>query len=206
VFPFHRSQLLIFALALCLALAAASCGRPAFVSLKPLDDVGFSFSSQQTIQQLEPTKQEVLELVKAVKGGISESSCVDLVRIARGQKRHFAEGDAVAALHAAGIADPAILELARLRQIESWSGEAQAIRLTGPSDRVILAVARRRAAGQSVPAGTGLAHMKDAGVSEDTIIELVNRGITDNDAESVAWRKKRGWKDEQILRDFPGKS
>ena len=197
---------LVCALLLGTAFVPAACRRYEYVSMKPLDDAGFSFSSIQQIEQLEPTKEEVAEVAKAAKGGLSESACVDLVRISRGQKRHFAEGEHAAALHAAGIADPAILELARLRQIESWSGEAQAIRLTGTSDRVILAVAQRRAAGQPVPAGASLAKMKDAGVSEATLLELLSRGITDADAESIAWRKKQHWTDEQVLRNFPPKS
>ena len=189
-----------------MAVVPAACRHLEYVSMKPLDEAGFSFSSIRQIEQLDPTKEEVAELVIAVKGGVSESACVDLVRIARGQKRHFAEGEAVAALHAASIADPTILELARLQQIGSWSGEAQAIRLTGISDRVIVAVAQRRAAGQPVPAGASLAHLKDAGVSEDTLLELLNRGITDTVAESIVWRKKRRWTDEQILHDFPPKT
>jgi hypothetical protein len=193
------------ALLLAATLAAAGCNRLEYVSLRPLDDAGFRYSSIKQIQDLDPTKAEVAQVVKASKGGASETTCVDLVRIARGQKRHFAEGDAVGALHAAGISDPTILELARLRQIESWSGEAVAIRLTGTSEGVIVAVAQRRAAGQPVPSGASLARMKDAGVSEATIIELVNHGITDTDAESIVFRKKRGWRDEQILRDFPAK-
>ncbi|HVN09658.1 MAG TPA: hypothetical protein VMV61_11825 [Patescibacteria group bacterium] len=193
------------ALMLAATLATAGCGRLEYVSLQPLDDAGFSYTSEKQIEQLDPTKQEVAEVVKAVKGGLSESACVDLVRIARGQKRHFAEGEAVAALHAAGISDTTILELARLRQIPAWSGEAQAIRLTGTSEPVILAVARRRAEGQIAPSGASLARMKDAGVSAETIIALVDRGITDTDAESISYRKKHGWKDEQILKDFPPK-
>jgi hypothetical protein len=193
------------ALLLVTTLAPAACRRFEYVSMRPLDDVGFSFSSEQQLQQLDPTKEEVAELVKAVKGGVSEAACVDLVRIARGHKRHFAEGDAVAALRAAGISDATIVELARLRQIASWAGEAQAIRLTGTSERVIVAVAERRAAGQPVPAGASLARMKDSGVSEASIVELVNRGLTDSGVDSVVWRKKHGWKDEQILKDFPPK-
>jgi hypothetical protein len=193
------------ALLMITTLAATACRRFEYVSMKPLDDAGFRYSSSQQIEQLEPTKEEVAEVVKAFKGGISETACVDLVRISRGQKRHFAEADAAVGLHAAGISEPTIVELARLRQIESWSGEAQAIRLTGTSDRVIVAVAQRRAAGQTVPSGASLARMKDAGASEATILELISRGITDADAEGVVFRKKRGWKDEQVLHDFPPK-
>lgn len=202
----HGWQRINCALLLGMAFLSAACRRYEYVSLKPLDEAGFSFSTELKIQELEPTKEEVAQLTAAAKGGLSESACVDLLRIARGQKRRFAEGEAVAALHAANLADPTILELVRLQQIPSWSGEAQAIRLTGTSDRVILAVAQRRAAGQPILAGTSLAHLKDAGISEATVIELVNRGISDTDAESIAWRKKRGWKDEQILHDFPPKS
>jgi uncharacterized protein (DUF433 family) len=177
-----------------------------YVSMRPLDEAGFRYSSIQQLEQLDMTNPEVAELAKAAKGGLAEATCVDLVRIARGQKTHFAEGEAAAALHAAGITDSAILDLARLRQIAPWSGEAAAIRLTGTSDRVIVAVAQRRAAGQPVPSGASLARMKDAGVSESTILELLSRGMTDTDAASVVWQKKRGWKDEQILHDFPPKS
>ncbi len=194
------------ALLLGAAIAPAACVRFKHVDLKPLDEAGFSYSSLQQIEQLDPTKEEVAELAKAAHGGVSESLCVQLLQVARGHKSHFAEGEPVAALHAAGISDPSIVELARLRQIESWSGEAQAIRLTGTSDRVILAVAGRRAAGLPVPSGASLAHLKDAGVSEATVLELLNRGITDSDAESIVWRKKRRWTDEQILRDYPPKT
>lgn len=186
-------------------LAPAACSRFEYVSMRPLDEAGFRYSTVKQIQELDPTKAEVEELVKAEKGGVDQETCVLLLHVARGQKTHFAEGEAVGALHAAGISDPTIVELARLRQIASWSGEAQAIRLTGTSERVIVAVAQRRAAGRPVPSGASLARMKDAGVGEATVIELVNNGISDSDVDSVVWRKKRGWKDEQILRDFPPK-
>jgi hypothetical protein len=100
-----------------------------------------------------------------------------------------------------------VLDLARARQLGMWAGEALAIRLTGVSDRVIVALARRRAAGQSIPTGASLAHMRDAGIGEPTMYELVaNRGITDQDAKAIAQgRKRRGATDEIILRDYPPK-
>jgi len=196
-----RSALLVAA-----ALAAPACRQLEYVSMRPLEDAGFRYSSLQQLQQLDVTKAEVPELAKAANGGVDQATCVLLVHVARGQKTHFAEGDAAASLHAAGVADPSIVVLAQLRQLASWSGEAAAIRLTGTSDRVILAVAQRRAAGQPVPSGASLARLKDAGVSEATILELLGRGLTDSDAAGVEWRKKRRWTDEQVLHDFPPKS
>jgi hypothetical protein len=187
-------------------LCAAACKKVEYVSLRSLDEAGFNYTSIQQVEQLNPTRAEVPEIVKAYKGGLAEATCVELVRIAHGHKTPFLEGDAVSALHAAGIADNAILDLARAQQIASWAGEALAIRLTGISDRIIVVLAQRRAAGQEIPSGASLAKMKDAGVAEPTIFELVNRGITEVDAGSVEWRKKHRWTDEQILKDFPPKT
>jgi len=203
--PF-RLPLAAAALAVVAAFAVVACQRLEYVSMKPLEEAGFHYSSIQQLEPLDLNKAEVAELVKAVKGGVGEATCILLIHVSRGQKTRFAEGDAAAALHAARIADPTIVELAQLRQLGAWSGEAAAIRLTGTSDQVILAVAKQRAAGQPVPSGASLAKMKDAGVSEATIIELIGRGISDSDAAGVEWRKKRGWKDEQILHDYPPKS
>jgi hypothetical protein len=188
------------------AFLAASCERFQYVSMRPLEEAGFHYNYTRQLEQLDVNRAEVAELAKAARAGVGEATCVMLVNLARAQKTRFAEGDAVASLHTAGIADPAIVELAQLRQIGPWSGEAGAIRLTGTSDRVILAVAKERAAGRPTPSGASLAKMKDAGVAEATIIELVGRGISDSDAGGVEWRKKKGWKDEQILHDFPPSS
>ena len=200
----RAAVLVIFVLAPA-ALFLAACHSIEYVSMHPLEEAGVHYSYIKQFEALDMNNAEVAEVVKAVKGGVGEATCVLLVQTARGQKARFAEGDAAAAVHAAGLADPTIVELAELRQLGAWSGEAAAIRLTGTSDRVIVAVAKERAAGKPAPSGASLARMKDAGVSEATIIELVGRGLSDTDADSVVWRKKKGWKDEQILKEFPPK-
>ena len=204
--PRRAPVMALAAALLAAAFATASCHRVEYVSLRPLDEAGFNYSSIQQVDQLKVSKEEVPQIVSAYKGGLAEATCVELVRIAHGQKTRFMEGDAAVALHAAGIADDAILELARARQIASWGGEAQAIRLTGISDRVIVALAGRRAAGQAIPSGASLAKMKDAGLAESTMLELVNRGINEVDAGSIEWRKKHRWTDEQILKEYPPKT
>ncbi len=202
----RRRCVLSCALLAATAFAAPACRKFEYVSMRPLDDAGFRYSSIQQLQQLDVTKEEVVELAKAANGGVDQATCILLVHVAREQKTHFAEGDAAASLHAAGLADETIVELAQLRQLASWSGEAAAIRLTGTSDRVIVAVARRRAAGMPVPSGASLARLKDAGVSQATLVELINLGLTDSGAATVEWQKKHRWTDEQILHDFPPKS
>ena len=186
-------------------MCAAACHKAEYVSLRPLDEAGFNFSSIQQVEELNVNKAEVPQIVNTYKGGVAEATCVSLVRIAHRNKAPFMEGDAAVALHAAGIADDAILDLARAQQIAPWSGEAQAIRLTGISDRIIVLLAQQRAAGHTIPSGASLAKMKDAGVAEPTLFELVNRGISEVDASSIVWRKQHHWSDEQILKEFPSK-
>lgn len=188
------------------ALCGAACRKIEYVSLRPMDEAGFNYTSIQQIEQLKPIQAEVPEIVKAYKGGLAEATCVGLVRIAHEHKAPFLQGDAAVALHNAGVADDAILDLGRAQQIATWGGEAQAIRLTGISDRVIVALAQRRAAGQAIPSGASLAKMKDAGCAETTLLELVNRGINEVDAEGIVWRKQHRWSDEQVLKDFPPKT
>jgi len=204
--PRRATGLALATASLAAALSVAGCRRMDYVSLRPLDEAGFNYSSIQQVEQLKVSNEEVPQIVKAYKGGLAEATCVELVRIAHRQKAKFLEGDAAAALHAAGMADDAILDLARAGQVSAWSGEAQAIRLTGISDGVIVALAQRRAAGQPIPSGVSLAKMKDAGIAEATLLELVKRGATDADAGPLEWRKQHRWTDEQILKDFPPKS
>jgi hypothetical protein len=72
-----------------------------------------------------------------------------------------------------------------------WAGEAQAIRLAGLSDRTLLAVARRRAAGQPVLSGPLLARLKNAEFSEAEIVDLIERGTTDEQAQMILAARQR---------------
>jgi hypothetical protein len=170
----------ILALALCLVLmGAAGCKRNRGADLTPLDNLGLSYSSLEELRSLEVRSAEVPELVKAKRAGLSDAGCVDLLRIARARQHAFADGDGVASLLQVGMSEQTVLELARLNQLGLQTGEEQAMRLAGLSDRVILAMARRRAAGQPALSGAALARMKNAGVGEEKMLELIDRGLTD---------------------------
>ncbi len=54
------------------------------------------------------------------------------------------------------------------------------MRLAGLSDQVILAVARRRAAGKPVLSGPSLTQLKNAGWNEAELLSLIDRGATDD--------------------------
>jgi hypothetical protein len=115
---------------------------------------------------------------------------VDLVRLARDRKQPFTGGDGIAGLATAGLQENSIVELARLNQLASWGGQAQIMRLAGLSDEVILHVARRRAAGQTVLSGVKVAELQNTGISQADLLGLVDRGTTDAEADAfIAHRK-----------------
>ena len=143
------------------------------------------FNNVEELRQLSVTDSEVAQLVSARQAGVTDESCVELVHIAHMRHQLFTDGQAVAGLVGAGLAENTVLELARLNQLGLWSGEAQALRLSGLSDTVILAIARRRAAAQPVLSGPKVAALKNAGLNETQILGEINSGISDEQADRI---------------------
>lgn len=171
----------------------------------PLDGVGLSFSAIQSLKSLGITDAEVAEIVTAKQGGLSDDGCVALVRLAHSRNQKFRIGDDVTQLLRANIKESTIIELAQLNQIGLWTGEAQAMRLAGLSDEIILEAAHRRAVGESVLSGASLANFKNAGMREGTLLQLVRRGVADSEAQEIIRLRRHGWSDAQILRRYPGR-
>jgi hypothetical protein len=198
------ARALLFAFALVL-LCVAGCHRVMPTNTIPLDQSGLSFSSIQSLKSLNINDAEVAEIVKAKQGGLSDDGCIALVRLAHSRNEKFHTGDDVAQLLGASMAESTVLELAKLNQIGLWTGEAQAMRLAGLSDEIILEAAHRRAAGEPVLSGASLANFKNAGMGEGTLLQLVRRGVADSEAPEIIRLRRRGWSDAQILRRYPGR-
>jgi hypothetical protein len=193
-----------FLAALCLACALSGCHRVAQLDTTALDTSGMNFTAIQQLRGMDITKDEVTQILAARNAGIPDDDCVTLLRLARSRKEPFAAGDDVAQLLRAGVAETTLMQLAQLNQIGSWSGEAAAMRLAGLSDQIILEEAHRRAAGLAVLSGASLANFKNAGMREATLLQLVRRGVPDNEAPTILALRHRGWTDAQILRRYPG--
>ena len=174
-----------------IVLCLTGCKRLHPVDTRPLDQAGMWYRNIEELRGLEVTDAEVAELVKARQAGMSDENCIELVRIARGRKEPFASGDAVSSLRRVAVSESTLLELARLDQFGLWVGEAQAMRLIGLSDQVLLTVARRRAAGLPVLSGPSLGKLKNAGLGETEILNLIARGTTDEQAESIVAERRR---------------
>jgi len=189
--PRGRVLAALLVLAALAAVAGVGCKRLYPADTAPLDKAGMWFRSIEELRGLVISDAEVAELVKAREAGLSDAGCIELVRLARGHQQPFASGNTVANLRRVDVSEATILELARLDQLGVWAGEAQAIRLTGLSDRTLLAVASRRAAGQPVLSGPLLARLKNAELSEAEILDLIDRGTTDEQAQMILAARQR---------------
>lgn len=185
-----RSRLLSGAL-LVMLLPAGGCKHLPALDMRPLDQAGMWFESIKQLRGMEVTQAEIGQLARAREAGISDADCINLLKLARGRQQPFADGEAVASLRRAGVSEPTILELARVNQLSSWSGEAMAMRLAGMPDDLLLAVAQRRAAGQTVPSGASLSRLKSTGLTDAQLLELVNRGTTDAQAAEIVAARQR---------------
>jgi hypothetical protein len=180
-------------LTLLLALLAIlpACKRTQPNGAEQLDQAGMWFNNVAELRTLNVSNAEIGELAKAREAGLSDPSCVVLIRIARSRQKPFADGQSVAQLLSAGSSEQTVLELARLNQLGLWAGEAQALRLAGLSDKLILAVAQRRAQGLPVLPGEKLGKLKNTGASEATILDMIQTGYTEEQASQYIAQRER---------------
>jgi hypothetical protein len=155
------------------------------------NQVAMWLNSVPQLKSLNVSNAEIDELSKAHQAGLTDPSSVVLIQLAREHKAPFADGQAVANLLKAGSSEETVLELARLNQLGPFAGEARAIRLAGLSDKIILAVARRRSQGLAALPGGKLGELKNVGASEATILEMVQKGDTDEIASRFIAQRER---------------
>src|ERR1700731_2995466 len=170
---------LLLGLSLILLLTLAACKKRAEqTNTQSLDEAGMWSNSVSELRTLNVSNAEISELTKARQGGLSDPSCVELIRLARSRQQPFSGGQPIADLLAAGSSEQAVLVLARLDQLGLWAGQAQALRLAGLSDKVLLAGAQRRSQGLPVLSGEKLGGLKNSGASEKVILDFIQKGIT----------------------------
>jgi hypothetical protein len=90
-----------------------------------------------------------------------------------------------------GLSEQTVLELARLNQLGLWAGQAEALRLIGFSNAVILAVAQRLSQNLQVLSGEKLGELKNAGASDAAILQMIQQGITEQEAAYYISQKER---------------
>jgi hypothetical protein len=173
------------------SLLASSCKPAQKPDTTQTDQMAMWLDSVPQLKTLNVSNAEIGELNKAHEAGLTDPSTVVLIQLARERKLPFADGQSIADLLNAGSSEPTVLELARLNQLGVWAGQAQAMRLEGLSDKIILAVAQRRSKGLPVLSGVTLGELKNAGASDALILEMVQRGDSEQTASNYIAQRNR---------------
>jgi hypothetical protein len=188
---FRLGRCLPCGLLLASILLVCSCKPAQKPDTQQADQMAMWLDSVPQLKTLDVSNAEIGELAKAHEAGLTDPSTVVLIQLARERKQPFADGQSIAGLLNAGLSEQTVLELARLNQLGVWAGQAQAMRLVGLSDKVILAVAQRRSKGLSVLSGEKLGELKNAGASDALILEMVQRGDSEQTASNYIAQRNR---------------
>jgi hypothetical protein len=191
------------AIVVCAALLLqVACGSLTPLDTKPLDNAGISYSSIKELKRQHITAAEISEIVKVRQAGLSDEDCVTLLQIFHGRNEMFTAGDAIASLHQSGMSEGTVLALAGMDQVGLSYGELQAMHLAGLSDAIVLEVARHHAAGTPALSGASLGTLRNLRMDNNTLLELVRRGIPDSEAAEIIAARRHGSTDAEILRHF----
>ena len=185
---FPASALLLAAMAL-----LGGCKSAPKVDASPLEQAGMYFNNIAELRSLNLTQEEIGQLAQARQAGLTDDDCVALIKLARQHGQPFKQGDAIAGLMGTGFPEPATMTLVHLDEL-SMAGEAQVMKLAGLSDDVILALAQRRSAGQPVLSSSKVAQLRNVQWSNAQILDAVDRGYTDEDADAIIASHNRAGK------------
>ena len=164
----------------------SGCHQHPLTDYRPLDQAGMWSSSAEQLKMLNTSDDEVAHLVKLKQAGITDDGCVTLVTDAHQHEHPFASADSAINLVRAGYAEPVILEIAKTDQLDIISGDAVMLKLVGLSDSSVDMILHRRLKGQRTMSSAEIGRLKNTGLTEKQIIERINSGMTDAQADKEA--------------------
>jgi hypothetical protein len=175
-------SLLTVVLACALALSSG-CGHNVLADYRPLVNAGMSSTGIEQLKKLDTSDSEMTQLVSVKRAGVTDYTCVTLVSTAREHHHPFTSADAVSSLAHAGFGEPQILQIARLDKLDTISGDAVTLRLFGLSDPTVQTLLQRRLRDQPTLSTPEIARLKNTGLTENEILQRIDRGMDDDQAE-----------------------
>jgi len=142
-------------------------------------------SSVDQLKKLNVTDLEIAQLSKLKQVGASDDLCLALFKAARDHHHDFSNADAAIQLSQAGYSDEQILEMAKSDQIDILSGDAITLKLIGLSNPTVQAIIHRRISGLPTLTSEQIGRLKNTGMSEKQILDLVNQGLSNDAAEKL---------------------
>lgn len=164
----------------------SGCDRHPLTDYRPLDQAGMFSSNVEQLKSLNVSDNEVAQLVKLKQASLSDDACVTLISEAHQRQHPFGSADSAVNLSRAGYSESMILEIAKTDQLDVISGDAVMLRLVGLSDSTVDMILRRRLRGQRTMSSAEIGRLKNTGLTEKQIIERINQGETDAQADREA--------------------
>jgi hypothetical protein len=167
-------------------LLAGGCKQHPLTDYRPLDQAGMGSSAIEQLKPLNISDREIRQVVSLKHSRVSDETCVALVSQAHGHNHLFASSEPVASLLGARYTESDIMDFAQVDKLDAISGDAVMLRLIGLSDATVQAVLQRDLQGLPTLSSAVIGRLKNTGLTERQILERVNQGMTDAQAESEA--------------------
>ena len=169
-----------------LLFRAFGCEQHPLTDYRPLDQAGMFSSNVEELKKLNTSDQEVTQLVKLKQAGIGDDACVTLISDAHQHHHLFTSADSAINLVQAGYGESVVLEIAKTDQLDVISGDAVMLRLVGLSDASVNVILHRRMKGEPTMSSAEIGRLKNTGLTEKQIMERINAGMTDAQADKEA--------------------
>ncbi len=173
-------------LGLVVLFRTSGCDKHPLTDYRPLDQAGMWSSNVEDLKKLNTSDNEVAQLVKLKQAGITDDACVTLVADAHQHEHPFGSADSAVNLARARYAESVILEIAKVDQLDTISTDAVMLRLVGLSDPAVNLILHRRLKGQRTMSSAEIGRLKNTGLTEKQILERINEGMTDAQADREA--------------------
>lgn len=178
------------ALALCLVFLAGCKSHP-LTDYRALDQAGMWSSNIAELKKLDASDSEVAQLARLKQAGFSDDTCVALLAAAHNRQHPFISAESALSLAGAGFTEAAILEFGKADRLDSIMGDAVTLRLIGLSDATTQAILQRKIAGLPVLSSGEIARLKNTGLTEKQVLDRINQGMTDEQADREIEARKR---------------
>ena len=169
-----------------LFLPLFGCNQHLLTDYRPLDQTGMWSSSVEELKKLNTSDTEVVQLTKMKQAGVSDDACVQAIADAHNHQHPFASADSAVNLMRAGYSESIVLEMTKVDQLDNLSGDAVMLRLVGLSDPSVDAILHKRMKGQRTLSSAEIGRLKNTGLTEAQIMERINRGMADAEADKEA--------------------
>jgi hypothetical protein len=174
------------AIALVLLVFAAGCQQHPLADYRPLINAGVFSGTIEQLKALHASDTEIAQFLKLKNANVSDDTSIALISAAHVNQHPFNGAESVINLQAARYPDSDILEFARANQLESIAGDAVMLRLVGLSEPTIQVILQRHLKGLPTMGTAEIGRLKNTGLTEKQILERINNGMTDAQADKEA--------------------